>query len=301
MNEAYFKHMEDDGKLAISFRFVQDVDAKKIDRVFNFVRDLSENVEVTLNRIRTNLEKEFTKKQKKKSKKNQQADEEIDAASALQVRMRDSDSFSQHCEIFSLKIKVELHDSNGIVENKSFLDLLQRFESDSYVLNLHESQYTVKFNWPWINSVSLPTSILAGFFVYPSKLEIDFADRKSSEFVWYRGKLPASKKEAEIEWEEIGRSFSFLTRHEDIGYKFKVSCLPRSLDGKKEGPIVSAISKGEVEAGPGVCPFESRHLFTMDRLSGNALRLASYNLLADYYADSEESRTRFVSQNVSFA
>lgn len=72
MNEAYFKHLEEDQKIAISFRFVHDIDAKRIDRIFNFVRDLSENVDVGLNRIKNNLEKEFTKKNKKKTKKNQE-------------------------------------------------------------------------------------------------------------------------------------------------------------------------------------------------------------------------------------
>lgn len=33
MNEAYFKHLSDEGKIAISFRFVQQLEEKKIDRV----------------------------------------------------------------------------------------------------------------------------------------------------------------------------------------------------------------------------------------------------------------------------
>lgn len=86
MNEAYFKHLVDEKKIAISFRFVQtSSDNKKVDRVFNFVRDLSENVEVSLNRIKNNLEKELTKKQKKKTKKGQEAEEP--AAEAPQVRL----------------------------------------------------------------------------------------------------------------------------------------------------------------------------------------------------------------------
>lgn len=151
-----------------------------------------------------------------------------------------------------------------------------------------------RFLLVWFTDIAdLFTCLFTGFYIYPSKLEIDFADRKSSEFIWYRGKLPASKNDDEIEWLEIGRGFSFLTRNEDIGYKFKVKAIPRSIDGIKEGPFVSAIAKNEVEAGT-ICPFESRHLFTMDRLSGTALRVASYNLLADFYADTEEARKRFV-------
>lgn len=73
MNEAYFKHLQDEGKIAISFRYIQDINEnKRLDRVFNFVRDVTENIEVSLNRIRSNLEKELTKKSKKKVKKNQQ-------------------------------------------------------------------------------------------------------------------------------------------------------------------------------------------------------------------------------------
>lgn len=60
----------------------------------------------------------------------------------------------------------------------------------------------------------------------------------------------------------------------------------------KVGPATEAIGKCEVQAGPGFCPFETRHLFTMDQLEGSKIRVASYNLLADYYADSEDAKTR---------
>lgn len=90
MNEVYFKHLQEEQKIAISFRFVQNVEAKKIDRIFNFVRDLSENLDVGLNRIKTNLEKEFTKKTKKiKIKKNQAPTEATEEnPENVQVRLR---------------------------------------------------------------------------------------------------------------------------------------------------------------------------------------------------------------------
>lgn len=85
MNEAYFKHIVDEGKIAISFRYVQDIsEKKKFDRVFNFVRDVSESIEVSLNRIKNNLEKELTKKTRKKTKKNQPPPEE-DPSENVQV------------------------------------------------------------------------------------------------------------------------------------------------------------------------------------------------------------------------
>lgn len=34
------------------------------------------------------------------------------------------------------------------------------------------------------------------------------------------------------------------------------------------GPAVEVVSKKVVEAGPGHCPFETRHAFTTERLTG---------------------------------
>ena len=294
MNEAYFKHMVDEQKIAISFRFVHELETKKIDRVFNFVRDVNESVEVSLNRIKNNLEKEFIKKQKKKPKKNQPPAEAEPAEENLQVGLKEFSLklWNLISKISLFQIQVELLDSHGLVENKTFAELLEHFESSEYILRLHQIPFTVKFNWPWINNLQLPTSILAGFFVYPSKLDIDYADRHASGFIWYRGKLAENKREDQIAWEEIGRGFSILASHEDIGYKLKLVAVPKSYDGLKLGPSIEVIAKNEIQAGPGFCPFETRHLFTMDRLYGKAIRVASYNLLADYYADSEDGRLR---------
>lgn len=85
MNEAYFKHLEEEKKVSIHFRFIQDIENKKIDRVFNFVRDVDENIEVSLNRIKNNLEKELTKKMKPKRNKKNQPAEEAQPEDTLQV------------------------------------------------------------------------------------------------------------------------------------------------------------------------------------------------------------------------
>lgn len=39
-------------------------------------------------------------------------------------------------------------------------------------------------------------------------------------------------------------------------------------DGSQFGPEVETISTTCIEAGPGFCPFENRHGFTQDKLSG---------------------------------
>lgn len=66
-------------------------------------------------------------------------------------------------------------------------------------------------------------------------------------------------------------------------------CTPRN--GSKSGPSVECISTCEVEAGPGVCLFEPRHLYTQMRLPNHQFRVVTYNILADLYADSDYSRS----------
>jgi 2',5'-phosphodiesterase len=187
--------------------------------------------------------------------------------------------------------------------NKTFEELLPTFEknSDEFCLKINESCYQLRYNWPTINQLTLPTSILAGFFIYPSKCDLDYANKHCSEFLWFKGKLPNSKKENEIVWEEVGRGFCFLVRSEDIGYRIKVIAIPKSHDGSKTGIQVEAIAKNEVQAGPGYCPFEERQLYTEKRLSGKDLRVVSYNILADYYADSEDGRTKLFNYCAQYA
>jgi hypothetical protein len=107
MNEAYFKVLEAEQKIAISFRFVQEVDTKRIDRVFNFSRDLNENVDVGLNRIRGNLEKEFVKKTKKKSKKAAVEGEQEQENVQVRLKRRKLErSLGESCEIRGKSIKI---------------------------------------------------------------------------------------------------------------------------------------------------------------------------------------------------
>ena len=51
---------------------------------------------------------------------------------------------------------------------------------------------------------------------------------------------------------------------------------------------MGVISNCEVTPFPGFCPIMTRHAFTKERAKG--FRAVSYNLLADYYADSDYSR-----------
>lgn len=56
---------------------------------------------------------------------------------------------------------------------------------------------------------------------------------------------------------------------------------------------METIAKCIVEAGPGFDAFKDKHAFTSTRLpsDGKQFRVISYNILADFYADSDFSRS----------
>ncbi|XP_037088721.1 2',5'-phosphodiesterase 12-like, partial [Pollicipes pollicipes] len=64
----------------------------------------------------------------------------------------------------------------------------------------------------------------------------------------------------------------------------------RLTDGERRGQPASATTE-PVQAGPGPCPFEKRHIFTTPLADRNSYRVISYNILADLYADSDFTRT----------
>uniref|UniRef100_A0A8C0VTA3 Phosphodiesterase 12 n=1 Tax=Cyanistes caeruleus TaxID=156563 RepID=A0A8C0VTA3_CYACU len=71
-------------------------------------------------------------------------------------------------------------------------------------------------------------------------------------------------------------------------------CGLRCTPGDKEqryGPAREVESSGPVEAGPGACTFDARHLYTKKVCGYGSVRAVSYNILADTYAQTEFSRT----------
>lgn len=66
-------------------------------------------------------------------------------------------------------------------------------------------------------------------------------------------------------------------------------CLP--VNGDKVGSAVEIISQNIVQFGPIEDPFKEKHAHTAKRLENDQqFRVVSYNLLADYYCDSDFSR-----------
>lgn len=63
MNTVYFRHQYAEKQFQINFRYTNR--GFGIDRTFNFVRNEDEKIDICLERIRTNLQKEFSKKVRK--------------------------------------------------------------------------------------------------------------------------------------------------------------------------------------------------------------------------------------------
>lgn len=90
-------------------------------------------------------------------------------------------------------------------------------------------------------------------------------------------------------WTEVGSGRVHVPSNQDIGCRLKLCCTPK--DGARSGPAKELISAGAVEAGPGVCTFDNRHAYTIREAEWPAMRVVSYNILADVYAQTELSKT----------
>lgn len=160
---------------------------------------------------------------------------------------------------------------------------------DGSVLKLGERQLPVEVNPPTVISLSLPSHIMADFPIFPV-VELQFATIDSCLYTWYRSINPIDNsasasplQPSECHWEEVGSSFFYKPSLSDIGCYLKLVCTA----GKEErmsSVHKEAISSVKVSAGPGICPFEDRHLYTAKKLNKGQLRVVSYNILADIYS-----------------
>ncbi|KAH0563970.1 2',5'-phosphodiesterase 12 isoform X1 [Cotesia glomerata] len=265
MHEAYIRYTSGTEVFDFTFRFSRP--DLNIDKQLNFSRKVSENVETFLHRVSSNVIKQMTTKAKRKAKKAKVAPGE------------------EEIKVDHVK-EGNIYLSKG--DNKINLDEpCSNFLTDPSELKLvvFDQKYDVKLNAPWIIKMKLPSCLLANFPVYPSEFESMYVDRGLSVFTWHKSVYDEKMK---LSWKFIGEGFLYKPSAEDIGSKLKLKCLPRN--DRLEGSETEVDSDTLVEAGPGECPFETRHKFTSNKLSGDSFRVTSYNLLADTYADSEYSR-----------
>ncbi|KAL1513901.1 hypothetical protein ABEB36_003240 [Hypothenemus hampei] len=234
------------------FDFTFNLQNEQVKRQFNFTRKLAENVDVFLTRVQANLDKAISKKKKKKTEVNQTIE----------------------------PVSVSLFINEKEVSREDICEQVFKTEG-SIQLKINGTVLNVIVNAPWVVNLSLPASILSDFPTYPSKFESIHTDLSLSEFLW-------SKSKDKREWTDVGTTYIHVPKNSDVNYYLKFSCIPKN--DFSIGPKFEAISSCKVEAGPGECPFEERHAFTKEKLSGNQFRVVSYNILADLYCDSDHTR-----------
>lgn len=271
MDIAYFRLKPDDNQVHINFHY-RNAD-QQIDRVFNLSRSVSETVNTCMQRIQANVQKELQKRARRAKGNKRQPDPITEPSSSAlpDVELREAASAQQLGDLSILEV---LHNRAA-----GFAGNLQ--------LNVFGSQYRVAFNLPWVHAITIPTSIMAGYFVYPSKLELDGCTMHDVDIEWFaKNGTDADDVDG---WRLVGNAYQWLVTDDCIGHELKVRCTPRN--GPLAGPALEACSKTPVQSGPsGVCHYVARHRYTTAALGPEAFRIVSFNLLADLYADSDYSR-----------
>nr|CAD7454926.1 unnamed protein product [Timema tahoe] len=259
MQNAYFRYQDGEDHFQLSFQF--SCEHLRVNRQFNFSRKMSETITDFLGRVCTNLERTLFKKKKKIP------------------------------EGTSSEMKVHLYNNGEPVSGESICKDILFNNNNKLLLQVQGKDYSVIVNAPWVVMLSLPSSIMAGFPVYPNKVDTLFSDKNACEFKWLKSSISMGPlKNEPVTWVQVGEGYFYTPSTSDIGHKLKLSCVPKN--GDQEGPQSEVISSTSVGAGPGMCPFEKRHVFTKERLPSKNFRVVSYNILADLYADSEVARTQ---------
>lgn len=170
---------------------------------------------------------------------------------------------------------------------------------DGAVLQVGDLQYKVERNPPTFTQCELPSSLMAGFPVCP-KIEIEFGDLKDCEFRWFKESSASAYIPGDAEcWREAGSERVFTPSNLDIGLRLMLKCTPG--DGSKIGEPKKLVSSSAVEAGPGICTFDNRHIYTQKLTDEGSLRVVSYNILADVYAQTDLSKTVLYSYCAPYA
>lgn len=276
-------HEEDSDSVDISFRFVSE--KRKVDRIFNLRRKKDEELSTVLSRISTNISKNETKKKRKKGASEGNEGEGVSIPVTM-VELSESD------EKRPVALDTSCYDAfvNSAVKNALVID---------------DNNYHLDLNPPVVKAVELPKCVMAGYPLTVGKFKTLFADRKNCTFRWFRSEEKfETPKEAQsklhaIKWVDLEVAYSVSPTNEDVGCLLKVVITPYLND--RRGEDVEVISSTLVSAGPGVCPFEHRHEHTAVLAGEKSLRVISYNILADLYADGDFARKHLFPTCPSYA
>lgn len=167
MDTIYFRTRSQSDDVQINFHYVNPT--LQLDRVFNLQRSLTESLDSCLGRIRANLEKEL-KRRKGRKKKSQEAGSNTEDAESVGL--------------------VQLLRDDQAVDGQILLqDVLAEcppIGPSDLLMEIFGVTLRVSCNLPWVNQIALPTSIMSGYFVYPTKLDMECADLWDCEFQWFK-------------------------------------------------------------------------------------------------------------------
>nr|XP_033781610.1 2',5'-phosphodiesterase 12 [Geotrypetes seraphini] len=257
MERAVVRCVPSESKLSISFSL--DGSQKRMQR------DQSEQLGRALARIASNALKGQMKAKKSKQKRTEQA------AAAVEPLVR------------------LCHGDKVVAPDVINVDAWQ----DGAVLEVGEVKYLVERNPPTFKDAELPRCVMAGFPVFP-KLQIEFGELEESHFQWYKeakdsaGTDAAASAAVGSRWVEAGSERVFTPTNADIGLKLKLKCTPGNSQRYGVARELEIICS--VEAGPGTCAFDHRHLYTNKITEDSLIRIVSYNILADVYAQTDHAK-----------
>lgn len=187
-------HDEEAKTLGLSFRVQQS----NIDRTFNLKRSTEEDLSSVLTRISSNIQKVLNKKKKKL--------EEPASVVPIDIKTQGGVSVSKDMTCYECFV----------------------VQANQHYLDIGEQSYALDVNPPVVQSLELPKNIMAGFPVYPNKIEIANGKAEDSEFIWYKSDSKfGSEEEAraqmkKINWIEMGSGYMCVTNNDDIGRLLKV-------------------------------------------------------------------------------
>ena len=253
-------NVPEDDKLKITFDYSYNGSDS---RNFNLVRQKDEPLGQSLSRLRANISKYISKKNKKKKRKLKKTNVEGEAK-------KEADDCDEELEDIEISVWRE---------NVKILESVPNVEAwvTGSSLRIDSCSYNIIVNIPTITKLSIPTNLMVGFPVY-LQVEYLFTDVTQCDFRWYKdikddqqsysddhSKSPNMIKS--VSWQNLSSSNNncnafYTPSIDDLGHKLKVVSVPRNIERDITGKEVCVQSSAVVDPGPGYCPFQTRHLFT---------------------------------------
>lgn len=235
--KAYVRTLKEEERIEIKFKYVDS--NLGLERWFSFNRSMDDSVQQIKERIVTNIDKACSKYRKRMQKK------------------------SPAGNVDAFKLDVELMQNSEVLDSEVACRKL--LEMPNVAIAVNGQLFHLDIDPPAVKTLKLPSCFMAGFPVYPNKIELENCQLNECEFIWSKSPNLTSKTAPEASsdtWVAVGSGLSYTTSNLDIGSWLKLECIPKS--SSKVGLSEFAIASQIVEAGPGPCPFEIRQNFTKE-------------------------------------